>query len=123
MAKDAPNHVPMNMIGLAQTSHEITEDGDVPIFLVVLINQNALQYTTAPLWDHIIYPPRRGYYNIYTTVHSMPAFTIPYCHLHACFMVNEPVPEEFLVLSVPDRKKITWVHSKCDRSGKLHNFI
>ena len=123
MVKYSPNHVTMNMIGSSQTSCEIIKDGDVPIFLVVLITQNALQYTTAPLWDHIIYPLRRGYYNIYMTVHSMPAFTIPYCHLHACFMVNEPVPEEFLVLSVPDRKKITRVHSKCDRSGKLHNFI
>ena len=37
MVKDAPNHVPMNMIGLVQTSHEILEKSDVPIFLVVLI--------------------------------------------------------------------------------------
>ena len=36
MVKDAPNHVPMNMIVLSQTSREILEDGDVPIFLVVL---------------------------------------------------------------------------------------
>ena len=36
MAKDSPNHVQMNMIGLAQISHEILEDGDVPIFPVVL---------------------------------------------------------------------------------------
>ena len=33
MVKDATNHVPMNMIGLAQTSHEILEDGDVPKIL------------------------------------------------------------------------------------------
>ena len=36
MEKDPTNHVPMNMIGLAQTSQEILKDGDVPIFLVVL---------------------------------------------------------------------------------------
>ena len=37
MTKNAPKHVPMNMIGLSQTSCEIIEDGDVPIFPVVLI--------------------------------------------------------------------------------------
>ena len=37
MVKDAPNHVPMNMIVLAQTSREIIENEDVPIFPVVLI--------------------------------------------------------------------------------------
>ena len=36
MVKDAPNHVPMNMIVLVHTSHEILEDGDVPIFQLVL---------------------------------------------------------------------------------------
>ena len=40
MVKDASNHVPMNMIGLAQTSREILKDGDVPIFPVVLITPN-----------------------------------------------------------------------------------
>ena len=34
--KDSPNHVAMNMIGLSQTSREILEDGDIPIFPVVL---------------------------------------------------------------------------------------
>ena len=34
MVKDAPNHVPMNMISSSQTSHKILEDGDVPILLV-----------------------------------------------------------------------------------------
>ena len=43
MGKDAPNHVPMNMIGLAHTSREILKDGDVPIFLVVLINPDSTQ--------------------------------------------------------------------------------
>ena len=43
MAKDAPNHVLMNMIGLDQTSREIIEDGDVPILPVVLINPYSLQ--------------------------------------------------------------------------------
>ena len=35
--KDTPNYVLMNMIGLAHTSSKILEDGDVPIFPVVLI--------------------------------------------------------------------------------------
>ena len=43
MVKYAPNYVPMNMIGLAQTSREILEDGDVPIFLVVLSTPYSLQ--------------------------------------------------------------------------------
>ena len=42
--KDAPNHVPMNIIGLAQTSCKILEDGDVPIFLVVLSTPDSLQF-------------------------------------------------------------------------------
>ena len=41
--KDATNHVPMNMIGLAQTSREILEDSDVPIFPVVLSTPDSLQ--------------------------------------------------------------------------------
>ena len=43
MVKDDPNHIDMNMIGSAQTSRIILEDGDVPIFLVVLITPKALQ--------------------------------------------------------------------------------
>ena len=37
MVKEAHNHVTMNMIGLSQTSREILEDGNLRIFLVVLI--------------------------------------------------------------------------------------
>ena len=47
MLKYAPNHVPMNMIGLAQNSQEILEDGDVPIFPVVLINPTRKVYPKA----------------------------------------------------------------------------
>ena len=43
MVKDAPNHVPMNMIGLSQTSRKILEDGDVPIFQVDLSTPYPLQ--------------------------------------------------------------------------------
>ena len=43
MAKDAPNHVLMNMIGLIQTSREILKDGDIPISPVVLITSDSLQ--------------------------------------------------------------------------------
>ena len=55
MVKDAPNHFPMNMIGLAHTSREILEDFDVPIFLVVLITPDSLQLTVIVLVSH--YPP------------------------------------------------------------------
>ena len=44
MVKDAPNHVPMNIIGLFQTSYEILKDGDVPIFPVVLSTLYYLQF-------------------------------------------------------------------------------
>ena len=44
MVKDSPNHVPMNMIDLAQTSHEILKDGDVPILPVVLSTPDPLQF-------------------------------------------------------------------------------
>ena len=44
MVKDAPNHVSMNMIGLAQTSREIRKDSDIPIFLVVLSTPYFLQF-------------------------------------------------------------------------------
>ena len=47
MLKDAPNHVPMNMIGLAQTSREIIEYGDVSILPVVLSTPDSLH-----LFDH-----------------------------------------------------------------------
>ena len=53
--KDTPNHVPMNMIGLAKTSHEILEDDDVPILPVVLINPYSLQLTVNVPVSH--YPP------------------------------------------------------------------
>ena len=42
--EDDPNYVPMNIIGLAQTSHEILKDGDVPIFPVVLSTLDYLQF-------------------------------------------------------------------------------
>ena len=44
MVKDAPNYVPMNMIGLAQTSRKILEEGDVLIFPVVLSTPDSLQF-------------------------------------------------------------------------------
>ena len=44
MVKDAPNHVPMDMIGLAQTSREILEYSDVPILLVVVSTPDPLQF-------------------------------------------------------------------------------
>ena len=43
MAKENPNHVLINMIGLDQTSQEIIKDGDVPIFTVGLITPDPLQ--------------------------------------------------------------------------------
>ena len=45
MVKDTPNHVTVNMIGLAQTSHKIFKNGDVPIFPVVLNTPYPLQYS------------------------------------------------------------------------------
>ena len=47
MVKDDPNHVPTNMIGLAQTSREILDDGDIPIFPVALITPTCKVYPKA----------------------------------------------------------------------------
>ena len=44
MAKYAPNHVLMNMIGLDQTSRKIIEDSVVPIFPVVLSTPDSPQF-------------------------------------------------------------------------------
>ena len=56
MAKDAPNHILMNMLGLDQTSREILEDGDILIFPVVLISLIRMVLITSPkLAPH--YPP------------------------------------------------------------------
>ena len=47
MVKDAHNHVMINIIGLSQTSRDILEDGDVPIFPVVLITPTRKVYLKA----------------------------------------------------------------------------
>ena len=43
MVKYDPNYVPMNMIGLSQTSREKIEDSDVPILPVVISTMYSLQ--------------------------------------------------------------------------------
>ena len=55
MVKDAPNRIPVNLIDLAQTSREILDDGDILIFLVVLITPKASWYNRFPSVSH--YPP------------------------------------------------------------------
>ena len=52
MAKNSPNHVPMIIIGLAQTSPEILKDGDVPIFPVVISTPDSLQLILNHHCDH-----------------------------------------------------------------------
>ena len=42
MVKDAPNYITMNVVGLAQTSPKIIDDGDIIIFPVVLITPKDL---------------------------------------------------------------------------------
>ena len=49
MVKDTPNYIPINMIGLAQTSIEILEDGYILIFPVVLIIPTRKLYPKATL--------------------------------------------------------------------------
>ena len=51
MVKDAPKHVPMNMIGLDRTSREILEGGDVPILPVVLSTPDSLQSSLNHYFD------------------------------------------------------------------------
>ena len=41
--KDAPNNIPMNIIGLENISREIPEDGDILIFPVVFITPKDLR--------------------------------------------------------------------------------
>ena len=70
--KDAPNNILENMIGSAQTSRKIIEDGDFPILTAVLIALKALRYTTDPDWDHIIQLMCGDKYNMYIAVYSVP---------------------------------------------------
>ena len=42
LVKDAPNHIPMNIIGLAQTSRKMLKDSGVPIFLVFINTPDSL---------------------------------------------------------------------------------
>ena len=56
MVKDSPNHILENMIVSAQTLNKILEDGDILIFLVVLITPTRMVIMTGPkLGSH--YPP------------------------------------------------------------------
>ena len=48
MVKDAPNNIPMNIIGKAQTSREILKDGGILIFPVVLITQTRMADMSVP---------------------------------------------------------------------------
>ena len=43
MVKDAPNNIPMNIIGLAKTSRKILKEYDILIFPVGLITLKALR--------------------------------------------------------------------------------
>ena len=48
MVKDTPNHIPMNIIGLAQTSCEMPKDDNILIFLVFLITLTRMVLMTGP---------------------------------------------------------------------------
>ena len=52
MVKDVLNHIINNMIGSAKTSHKILEDGDVPIFPVVLITPKSFWYSHSRSGSH-----------------------------------------------------------------------
>ena len=51
VAEDSPNHVIMNMIGLSQTTRKLHEFSDVPIFPVVLITVDPLQWSLHHQYD------------------------------------------------------------------------
>ena len=53
---DTPNHFPMNILGLAQTSRKILEEGDVLIFLVVLSTLDHLQSSLNHYCDRTGFP-------------------------------------------------------------------
>ena len=46
--KYAPNHIPENMIGSAQTPRKILKDDDILIFPVVLITPTCMVLMTGP---------------------------------------------------------------------------
>ena len=52
MVKDAPNNIPINIIGLAHTSREILNGGDILISLVVLITPKYLRYSCSRSGSH-----------------------------------------------------------------------
>ena len=76
IVKDAPNHVPMNIIGLDHTSCEIPKDSDVPIFPVVLITPDPLHLTVIVPVSHYT-PSAWRLINMYTTVRLVPECYIP----------------------------------------------
>ena len=47
MLKDTHDYIPMNMIGLSQTSREIIEDSDILTLPVLLINPTRKVYLEA----------------------------------------------------------------------------
>ena len=68
--KDAPNHVTVNMIGLAQTSHKILEDGDISISPVVLITLYYLQVTVIVPVSHYLLSVQRLIQYVYELTFS-----------------------------------------------------
>ena len=56
VVKDAPNHIPINMIGLAHTSREIFKEGDVPILTVFVSHLDSLQYSFKHYYDRRVFP-------------------------------------------------------------------
>ena len=47
--KDAPNHIRMIMVGLAQISRDILKDGDIIIFPLILITPKSLRPSIKPI--------------------------------------------------------------------------
>ena len=76
--KDAPNHVLMNMICLAHTSREILKEGDVPIFLVVLITEYFLQLTVIVPVSYYLTSARRLIQSVYDRTFSASVGQINY---------------------------------------------
>ena len=72
MVKDAPDHIPMNIIDFANTSCKIFKDDDILTSPVVLINPKALwlmfKPQTAPNRDYITRLLRGDQYNLYMNV-------------------------------------------------------
>ena len=89
MVKNAPNHIPQNMIGQAHTSCETQKDNiSLNVWWFYLMQlQNGLDFNRSPqlIRYYIIHLFCGGYQNLYIFCHSMPVWDT---HTHDQIYMN-----------------------------------